>query len=158
MYKPKPQFIGNWKEKFGEEYEVPNEITDILPDQSHSNSLCPSFLIGHTKTNAEITLWVEHPDPRERVKGVPVDMREYACQQHRFHFMRCCETGETDCLVETDDLELAMKYVKSYLKYLGKNQQGTIAQPKCKCGNRSMASMGIDIICDQCHTKCGKVQ
>ena len=151
--KPQPLFIGDWKKRFGEDYQIPSEITDILPDQSHDNSLCPSFLVGHKadgKRQYEVTLWVEHIDPNERHKE---------SQESRFHFMRLDEnTSECDCLVETDDLELAMKYVKSYQGYLGTEEKIDPAKPKCPyCHNRSMASCGLDIICDACHTKCGEI-
>jgi len=150
---PQPTFIGDWKKKFGEDYQIPKEILDLLPDQSHDNSLCPSFLVGYKaegKRQYEVTLWVEHIDPKKRCKE---------CRASRFHFMRLDQvTGECDGLVDTDDLELALKYVKSYQEYLIDKVKCDPAKPKClQCGNMNMASQGKDVICDQCHIKCGEI-
>ena len=101
-------FIGNWKEAFGEDYQVPEEITSLLVDQSHKGSLCPSFLIGH-REEREITLWVEHVDPKKRCKE---------CQESRFLILKVNErTGRSEILAETDDAEVAVIYIKCYMEH-----------------------------------------
>ena len=62
--------------------------------------------------------------------------------------------------VETDNEEFAIKHARSMREYLNHNKvPGTKAQPICPmCSNREMASMGTDIICSECHAKCGEVE
>ncbi len=148
-----------WRRIFGREYQVPQEITSLLRDNSHVNSLCPSFLVGTRidgNLDYEVTLWVEHPDKKERTKGVPKEYQDVGCQLERFVFMRVeNSTGECDYLLKTDSLPNALKCIETCKKYL----EAPISKPICPtCGNRNMASQGQDIICDQCFTKCGEVQ
>lgn len=60
-----------WKSEFGEEYDVPTEISEALPDTSWHNDACPSFgetIVGVTD-NHDLKIWVEHPDVDLRDSG-----------------------------------------------------------------------------------------
>lgn len=156
----KPSFTGDWKQVFGKKYEVPKAISEMLPDQSHMNTLCPSFLVGHLG-DVEVTLWVEHPDFNERVtdrNGRLISKEQ--CQPSRFFFL-CVDTKKGDCwgALETDNEEFAVRHAKAMREFIAsKKIPGTKAQPTCPmCGEREMASMGTDIICSKCNTKCGEV-
>ncbi len=68
-------------------------------------------------------------------------------------------TGNIQYFAETDMEDFAVKHAKRMREYLNHNKiPGTKAKPVCPmCANVDMASMGTDIICSECHTKCGEV-
>ena len=112
------QFKGDWRKVFGEKYQVPKEIERNFLDQSHKNSLCPSFYIGNNGEE-EITLWVEHPDLEERVTNHKGErMHSDACQERRFLFMGLDEELRCRTLLETDNEEFAIKHAKAMKEYL----------------------------------------
>lgn len=53
----------NWREQFGDDYDVPAEI-EALGDQSWNNDSSPSF--GINTEALDLRIWVEHPDPGRR--------------------------------------------------------------------------------------------
>lgn len=147
----------DWKKEFGPEYEVPEEITEKYADASWHNDAMPSFLVCEEDEHRyHIHLWVEHPDHAERSQ---------LCGFKRFTLIL---GGECDgiCLAESEELDeefetklrIAENYAKAHgLAHIAKHGGISKEKPVCSCGNRNMASMGIDIICDQCHKYCGEV-
>lgn len=164
-----------WKKEFGEEYDIPKEITDRYDDASWHNDAMPSFLmfqenppetdtdeIGSTivlpseEPYYNMHVWVEHPDKTERSE---------LCGFKRFTIVI---GGDCDgiCLGESEELDdefltrlrIAEKYAKTHgLAHIVKQGGLDDAKPLCSCGNRSMASMGTDVICDACHKYCGEI-
>jgi hypothetical protein len=64
----------DWRTEFGDDYDVPHEVTARLWDQSWHHDACPSFT--HTDfppdgSGHDLRLWVEHPDPERRETGAP---------------------------------------------------------------------------------------
>lgn len=63
-----------WEAEFGADYAVPSAIATHpkIEDTSWHNDVCPSFttpaLFGG---EADVRLWVEHPDPAQREYDVP---------------------------------------------------------------------------------------
>ena len=127
-----PAFKGDWKEVFGEQYEVPESISKNYLDQSHKHSLCPSFLVGH-KGSVEVTLWVEHPDFNTRVTNSEGKMLpKEACQPSRFLFLCVDEvTGECWTALETDDEQVAVRHAAAIREYINKGMgEDVIANPQ----------------------------
>lgn len=57
-----------WVEEFGAEFAVPAVITEKLDDHSWHNDVCPSFKFKNDGgyTPPLLTLWVDHPDKKQR--------------------------------------------------------------------------------------------
>jgi hypothetical protein len=54
-----------WETEFGEEWDVPHEITARLADESWHNDTCPSFTLD-LEDGDTLRLWVDHPDVSRR--------------------------------------------------------------------------------------------
>jgi hypothetical protein len=165
----------NWKEEFGEDYDIPQEIEEKYDDQSWHNDSSPSFLIlqeglPEVETDKDgsvrfvksedgdhyrLCLWVEHPEK---------DMRELPLK--RFEIVMHGDNIDGFCLAASEEfdeefqtkLRIIETYAKAHgLDHIAKHEGISVEAPVCSCGNRNMASMGIDIICDVCHAYCGEV-
>ena len=91
-----------WVREHGAEYDVPAAIYMTLDDQSWHNDACPSFgqrwpLVEGS--DAEVILWVEHPDTDQRETGSAARF----CVQYRGD-----DVDEADTLLETDDVDEAL--------------------------------------------------
>ena len=165
--------MSDWKEEFGEDYDVPQEITDKYEDISWHNDSSPSFRIMHENDiNPKIAedgsvipdpdrepyywlaVWVEHPDKDMR----ELDLARYEIVLHG-DSIDGMSLGSSEELDEEfmEKLSIVEKYAKAHglahLARYGMNE----AKPTCSCGNRNMASMGKTIICDLCYLYCGEI-
>ena len=101
-YRIKKANLDTWRAEFGPQYDVPQEILDmvskgVLKDSSWHNDLCPSFMTPDEK----LQIWVEHPDENEREMSGP-----------RFGVTRFRDDGNSDDLASTDDLQEALSVLR----------------------------------------------
>jgi hypothetical protein len=101
----------SWLKEFGQEYDVPREILDLInkglaDDHSWHNDMSPSF--GKETPISEdearqILIWVNHPDPAQR-------------EDQRMKRFSVWDSYTQDELANTDDVNEA---VKAYLDAIG---------------------------------------
>jgi len=163
----------DWKKEFGEDYDIPKEITDKYPDASWHNDSSPSFFIvdeNHPQVVKDekggvtlvpdqppfyyMHLWVEHPDPDKR----ELPLKRFEVVVHGdCDGIGLCSSEEFDEEFQTN-LRIVEKFAKEHgLAHIVKHGGVDFAKPVCSCGNRNMASMGWDIICSECHKYCGEI-
>jgi hypothetical protein len=105
----------SWRSEFGDEYEVPENISASLYDASWHNDSAPRFWrkedpASDPKSSAEMPLydlWVEHPDPAQRELG-----------GKRFTVVKWvpkegADDVESVTLIETDDESEALHTIMS---------------------------------------------
>jgi hypothetical protein len=94
--------LQDWRKEFGDDYDVPHEVTARFIDQSWHNDISPSFAHREVPVDErrDLRLWVEHPDPARR---------EFP------HGCRFVLVDGEDVVLETDDLMAALDGFDAYV-------------------------------------------
>jgi len=166
--------MDGWKREFGEDYAIPQELEDRFDDRSWHNDSSPSFLIMEEGGTDELihnedgsvsspdappyywlAVWVEHPDKEQR----ELDLARFEIVLHGDDIngigLGSSEELDEEFLIK---LHIVEQYAKAHgLAHIAKLKGISMDTPVCSCGNRNMASMGMDIICSDCHKFCGEI-
>lgn len=99
--------MADWKEEFGEDYEVPAEIHERYKDLSWHNESSPNFTIVHAGDPEDgmpqVSLFVEHPDPSQREISHMTDE-----PFKRYSVMEYSEFPDVVSALDTEDFQEAL--------------------------------------------------
>lgn len=100
-----------WIDEFDKSYDVPVEVIEqTQQDFSWHNDACPSFGVLDENEQVTVVIWVEHPDPTQRMSGYDI----------RYAVTLYDSTDDNSILLRTNDLEKALeKYHETVKELIG---------------------------------------